>query len=373
MRSIGLILLGTALALWGCDSPADDDDLFNDDDDTTAGDDDDTTSGIPSCADLGIPASYDEVETDYTVFEAAVFTLGEGATDLFSAGEIEALYALFHESVQALVTLEDMESFYDQIIGVGPLGDRVDYRSMGAGQLMYYYATYEWMGLVLGFTFGFDSDGAIMALSIGQMTDPLPEPYPDYDSAVEFQLPLPCLTYVVWGGRDELHNYHTYYAPNAYAYDFLVWQDGATCAAPCADNEDYYIFGLPILAPADGVVVEAQNDRPDMTPGEMDPSLPEGNHVTLEVAEGEYVLMGHMKQGSVRVEVGDQVTVGQQIGEVGNSGNTTEAHLHIHLQDQISYGSQGLSMPMDYYDLRIDGESYDRAMPVGSEFVSPAE
>ena len=372
MRCIGLILLGTLLALWGCDSSFGDDDAFSDDDDAPA-DDDDTTAGIPSCAELGIPASYDEVETDYTVFEAAAFTLGEGAVDLFTAGEIEALYDLFHESVQALVSLEDMESFHDQIIGVGPLGERVDYRSMGVGQLMYYYATYEWMGLVLGFNLGFDTDGAIMALSIGQMTDPLPDPYPDYDSPVQFQLPLPCLTYVAWGGRDELHNYHTYYAPNAYAYDFLVWQDGGTCAPPCATNEDYYIFGLPILAPADGVVVAVENDRPDMTPGEMDPSLPEGNHVTLEVAEGEYVLMAHMKQGSVRVDVGDTVAVGQQIGEVGNSGNTTEAHLHIHLQDQIPYGPQGESMPMDYYNLLIDGQTFDRAMPAGSEFVAPAE
>jgi hypothetical protein len=365
MRCSNLILLGFTLVLWGCDPPSDDDD-------TAVGDDDDTTADTLSCAELGIPASYDEVATDYTELEAVAFTLGEEAIDLFSVGEIEALYGLFHESVQALLSLEDMQGFYDQIIGVAPLGERVDQRSMAAGQVMYYSATYPWQDLVLGFTFGFDADGAIMALSIGQMTDPLPAPHPDHDSPVLFQLPLPCLTYVVWGGRDELHNYHTYYAPNAYAYDFLVWQDGGTCAAPCASNEDYYIFGLPVLAPADGVVAEVENDRPDMPPGEADPAVPEGNHVTLEVAEGEYVIMGHMQQGSVLVEVGDPVTAGQEIGAVGNSGNTSEAHLHIHLQDQITYGPQGESMPMDFHDLLIDGEPFDRAMPVGGEFVAPA-
>ena len=378
MRTVPVFLMALLFALTGCDSTAGDDDAFNDDDDATEGDDDDVgddddTIGPLSCADLGVPASHDDVAADYEVFEELAFTLGPEAVELFATSDIEGLYDRFHESVQALVTLEDMISFHDQIIGVGPLGDRTDFRSMAAGRLMYYYATYEWMSTVLGFTFGFDADGSILALSIGEMTDPLPEPYPDYDSPVEFQMPLPCLTYVAWGGRDELHNYHTYYAPNAYAYDFLVWKDGGTCDEPCASNEDYHIFGLPLLAPADGVVVEVLDGQPDMTPGEMDPSIPEGNHVTLEVAEGEYVLMAHMQEGSVSVEEGDEVVAGQQIGRVGNSGNTTEAHLHIHLQDQIAYGPAGGSMPMDYYDLLIDGEYFDRAMPVGGEFTAPAE
>ncbi len=379
MRTVYLFSLAFMLALWGCDSTAGDDDAFSDDDDTTDGDDDDDvgddddTTGPLSCADLGVPESYDDVAADYLALEEQAFTLGPEAVELFSTGDIEGLYDRFHESVQALVTLEDMESFYDSIIGVGPLGDRTDHRSMGAGRIVYYYATYEWMDTVLGFTFGFHDDGSILALSIAEMTDPLPEPYPDYDSVVEFQMPLPCLTYVVWGGRDELHNYHTYYAPNAYAYDFLVWKDGGTCDEPCATNEDYHIWGLPILAPADGVVVEAQDGNADNTPGEMNPANPAGNQVTLEVAEGEYVLFGHIQEGTVAVDVDDVVVAGQQLGLVGNSGNSSEAHLHIHLQDQIVYGPQAESMPMDFYEVLIDGEYFDRAMPVGSEFTAPAE
>jgi len=367
-----LLCLAVAGFLSGCTPPDDDDDAA-DDDDATGDDDDDDTGGPGSCADLGVPSSYEDIQADYTALEEAAFAQGEAAVELFSSGDVEGLYDEFHESVQALISLEEMLDLYDQIIGVAPLGDRVDYRSLAAGQLVYYAATYEWNTLVLSFMFGFHADGSILALSIGQATDPLPDPNPAYDSAVQFQIPLPCLTYVVWGGRDELHNYHTYYAPNAYAYDFLVWKDGATCDNPCATNEDYYIFGLPILAPADGVVVDALNDRPDMTPGEMDPSIPEGNHVTLEVAEGEYVIMGHMQEGSVAVEVGDPVTAGQQLGRVGNSGNTTEAHLHIHLQDQAAYGPQAESMPMDFHDLDINGEYVARGMPVGGEFVSAAE
>ncbi|MEZ7171746.1 M23 family metallopeptidase [Sporosarcina sp. OR05] len=42
--------------------------------------------------------------------------------------------------------------------------------------------------------------------------------------------------------------------------------------------------------------------------------------------------MAHMKEGSVAVAKGDTVTTGQLLGKVGNSGNTSEPHLHIHAE-----------------------------------------
>ncbi len=77
-----------------------------------------------------------------------------------------------------------------------------------------------------------------------------------------------------------------------------------------------------------------------------------GNHVILRCADAEIVL-AHMRQGSVIVAPGDTVTVGERLGQVGNSGASTEPHLHIHAQRPPEEGGPAISgAPMA---LRIDG------------------
>ncbi len=369
MRILLLSLIASMTALYGCDSSTEGDD-------TLAGDEPIAEGENPGhkniCGELGLPSTYAEVEADYTALEQFALVKGEAATTLFASGDIQGLYDQFHEQLRHSVPLEALQDVYEVMLAVGPLGDRTDYRLMGIGRLIYYYGTYVWSDTRLKLQFGFDPSGAIRALTIGQMTDPLPDPNPAYISDVQFQMPLPCLTYVVWGGRDEMHNYHVAYASSAYAYDILVWQDGGTCAEPCTTNEDYHVFGLPILAPAAGVVVEAEDGFPDMPPGKMDTAALEGNHVTLEVAEGEYLLMAHMQNGSVAVKVGEHVDVGQLLGNVGNSGNTTEAHLHIQLQDVAPYDTETRSMPHQFYDVILSGVPTAQAMPLGSDFIAAA-
>lgn len=63
---------------------------------------------------------------------------------------------------------------------------------------------------------------------------------------------------------------------------------------------------------------------------EGDPQNPAGNHVELETADGVRIFLAHMLKGSVRVSTGDRVRRGDPLGKVGNSGNTSEPHLHIH-------------------------------------------
>ncbi|MFN4273929.1 MAG: peptidoglycan DD-metalloendopeptidase family protein [Aliihoeflea sp.] len=83
------------------------------------------------------------------------------------------------------------------------------------------------------------------------------------------------------------------------------------------------------MAPFAGGVAEAVDGLPDLTPPEAEPENPAGNHVVV-ACNGLLVLLVHLRVGSVAVETGEAVTVGQAVGAVGNSGNTTEPHLHIH-------------------------------------------
>lgn len=81
------------------------------------------------------------------------------------------------------------------------------------------------------------------------------------------------------------------------------------------------------------MVVQAVDQFPNVMPGQGDPyAHPAGNHVVIKKSQNEYVLLGHFSPRTVQVAVGDQVKAGDEIGQCGNSGNTTFPHLHLHVQ-----------------------------------------
>ncbi len=97
--------------------------------------------------------------------------------------------------------------------------------------------------------------------------------------------------------------------------------------------EDYAIYGRQILAPCAGEVLEASDGAPDTPIGGSDRSAPAGNHLTLAcgIDGADYtVMLAHLAPGSLAAGPGDDVAVGDVVGAVGSSGNSTEPHLHIH-------------------------------------------
>ncbi|MEU6486186.1 M23 family metallopeptidase [Streptomyces sp. NPDC046887] len=116
-------------------------------------------------------------------------------------------------------------------------------------------------------------------------------------------------------------------------------------------NEAFPAFGAPILAVADATVVTASDGARDhlsrnSLPGVLYLLLIEsvgrtlgglpailGNHVVLDLGGGTYAAYAHLRRGSVTVRPGERVAAGQRIGRCGNSGNSTEPHLHFQLMD----------------------------------------
>jgi hypothetical protein len=99
--------------------------------------------------------------------------------------------------------------------------------------------------------------------------------------------------------------------------------------------EDYAIFGEPVYAPCGGEVVATETELPDLIPPDTDTVNKAGNYVLLTCGDEAVILLAHLKQGSVTVRPGEWVTGGDRLGEIGNSGNTTEPHLHISAQHGI--------------------------------------
>jgi murein DD-endopeptidase MepM/ murein hydrolase activator NlpD len=109
-------------------------------------------------------------------------------------------------------------------------------------------------------------------------------------------------------------------------------RDGHTHEPGSTELTSYYIYGKPVLAPAPGTVTFVLDGRPDQRIGSTDSRHQSGNNIVIDVGGGRYLLMAHLIPGSIQVEVVDHVELGQPIAKVGNSGNTTEPHLHIQAQ-----------------------------------------
>ncbi|RRJ63677.1 M23 family metallopeptidase [Paenibacillus oralis] len=102
-----------------------------------------------------------------------------------------------------------------------------------------------------------------------------------------------------------------------------------------ANPEDYGIWNQELLSPVSGTVIAAYDEEPDIPQGSEEILSMEGNHVYLRIEEtGTCLLLNHLKEGSVQVKAGDHVRPGEVLGRIGNSGSTSEPHLHIHHQRQ---------------------------------------
>jgi murein DD-endopeptidase MepM/ murein hydrolase activator NlpD len=212
-------------------------------------------------------------------------------------------------------------------------------------------------------------------LAVGLLTGSLlayrayPSSYDDAPSQVRFRLPLDGPIRVAWGGPTRDVNYHVVAPGQRWAYDLLVTENHRSHRLDGAQLTDYHAYGRPVLAPAAGRVVVSVDGEPDSPPGgrRWTDLSPAGNHVILEVAPNEFLVIAHLRPGTVAVGVDQLVEQGERIGEVGNSGNSHEPHVHVHLQDSPE-PRLGEGIPMYFHDYRHDGRFVERGVPEGGRW-----
>lgn len=196
---------------------------------------------------------------------------------------------------------------------------------------------------------------------------------------------------------DKVPSHGTHGLAQTYAIDIVAEpaggpaRPGTVLLWPVARrNRDYPAFGAPLYAVAGGTVVHAEDGQRDhlsrgSLPGLLYFWLVEGvfrtvggsrrvvgNHIVLDLGDGTYAVYAHVQRGSLRVRPGDEVAAGRLLGRCGNSGNSTEPHVHFQLMDGpdletargIPFTWHGVGVPGNGETFTIDA---DATAPVRSQ------
>jgi murein DD-endopeptidase MepM/ murein hydrolase activator NlpD len=210
--------------------------------------------------------------------------------------------------------------------------------------------------------------GAFLCLAAAVWFSAYPLSYPSshegHPSAVRFRLPFEGEWTVRWGGTKGPESALVLQPDRRFGFDFVVCNaEGRT-----SDGADFYCRGRDVLAPAAGVVAAVHDGEPDAPRGALPAGAePYGNHVVLQVAEGEFLFLIGLEQGSLRVAEGARVAAGDPLGRAGFSARsalTPEAHLGVHLQD-TALPRRGEGIPFAFRDYVSGERPVESGVPLG--------
>lgn len=302
---------------------------------------------------------------------AALQAAAERVIAGYNASDAAAVFELFSPEMKSAVPTEALATAFAETHA--ELGRAVELETprVGPGKTAVYPVRFE--NGMLDLHIALDDEDLICGLLLSPHLPPLPVPE---RNTTPLRLPFSGDWLVYWGGDDKESNPHHRKAANQrFAFDFLgVDGTGATRTGTGEANEHYLCYGREVLAPADGVVTEAIDGVRENIPGSMNPFSALGNAVFIQHSELEVSVLAHLQCGSVRVKAGERVTTGQVIGLCGNSGNSSEPHLHYHLQNTpVIQDASGIKCFFRSVKLQRDGkeQTLEEYSPVKGDVVSP--
>ena len=218
-------------------------------------------------------------------------------------------------------------------------------------------------------TFTFTGSGTIEEFHIKAVPPAAESKYLNYHDKTKLLFPLHGDWTIYQGGRMVPENDHATTTNERFAYEMVQLNTGQMFTHNGATNEEWFGFGQPVLADANGTVAKVSTGYPDNAPYHPDAGAKHGNVVVIDHGDGEFSVYSHLKQGSVMLKAGDRVKAGEKIAEVGNSGDSQFPRLEYSLQTSADLnGGDGLPVAFDH--LKVNGRHAKDVELVRGDVVS---
>lgn len=282
----------------------------------------------------------------------------------YNDSDFEAIFKLFSAEMQVALPLPKTIAFFEGL--QSDAGKIVECTFYQYEQSFASYKT-KFENGIFALNISLDADSKINGLFIKPFKD---NKLPKMERNIsKLKLPFKGEWFVFWGGDNKKQNYHVEHEAQKGAFDIIILDEKGKSHKNNGDkNEDYYAFGKELFAPCDAEVVLAVDGIKDNKPGIVNPIYVPGNTVILKTANNEYLFFAHFKQFSIKVKQGQKVKQGALLGLCGNSGNSTEAHLHFHIQNVEDMNTAtGIKC---YFDkIIVNGELKNDYSPVKNERI----
>lgn len=292
-------------------------------------------------------------------------TPAETISSFYNNKQYDSIFNFFDKAMKKALPPEKTAEFFSGLYQDAGLIKSSAFVKISGGYKQY-KTVFEKATLMMSISL--NESGQVAGLFIGPYKETSAQPVPEKNTTA-MSLPFAGEWFVFWGGDTKEQNYHVAYESQKNAFDIVKADaSGKSFKNSGEKNEDYYAFGQEVLAPCDGEVAQAVDGVRDNIPGMMNPAYMAGNSLIIKTSNNEYILLAHFKQFSVKVKQGDKIKRGQLLGLCGNSGNSSEPHIHFHIQNTGDL-IEGTGIKCYFEKIIVNGDEKTDYSPVKGERI----
>jgi hypothetical protein len=283
----------------------------------------------------------------------------------YNTDNFDAIFSSFSAEMQTALPIDQTKEF---LKGLKKQAGKITKREFITYEQTYasYKTNFEWALFALNISV--DNNAKINGLLVKPFK---PSNLAKLDrNKTKLMLPFKEEWTVIWGGDTKEMNHHIDNEAQKNAFDILIKDNkGSTFKTDGKTNEDYYAFGKELIAPCDGEVVLVVDGVKDNVPGVLNPVYVPGNTVVIKTQKNEYLFFAHFMQHSIVVKQGQKIKQGQLLGLCGNSGNSSEPHLHFHIQN-VEDMNTATGVKCYFENIMVNGQLKNDYSPIQNEKIS---
>ena len=282
----------------------------------------------------------------------------------YNSNEYQKIFDLFSPKMKNALPIEQTTDF---LKGLESQAGKIQKREFVKYEQTYASYKTTFARAIFSINISLDNNGKINGLFVKPFKE---ENLPKLErNETKLILPFNDEWTVFWGGDTKELNYHVESEAQKSAFDIVITdKNGNTFKTDGKTNEDYYAFGKELIAPCDAEVVLVVDGVKDNVPGELNPIYVPGNTLILKTANDEYLFFAHFKQNSIVVKQGQKVMQGELLGLCGNSGNSSEAHLHFHIQN-VEDMNKATGAKCYFDEIIVNGKTKNDYSPIKADKI----